>query len=262
MTKFKIVYTISNNKRMESDLKDSIDSALEFVNPNDIVVISTPPHDYPFLDTLKEKANLDIRLKNYTEAWRLHPTHLGEQPKRYGEKLLLTTIGFRNIIFLDCDTYIYNDPTILFEEDYDFGGAAIDTPSKEDTPWQMRHRLLEKTIKEYNLGLDSHIWNGGHLIFRNFLHIKLQDIWLKYFNDKERLHKLNSTRYTDDQLSLTPALAEIENIKIKCFDKDKIFKVGWYKRSWYSYKFPKTVCIFHGDELKEHLDAGRKRGLI
>ena len=84
MTKFKIVYTISDNEKMESDLRDSIDSALEFMSPNDIIVISTPPHDFPFLDSLKEKANLDIRLKNYTEAWRLHPSHLSEQPKRYG----------------------------------------------------------------------------------------------------------------------------------------------------------------------------------
>jgi len=263
MTKFKIVYTISDNEKMKADLMNSIESALNFVNGSDIIVISTPNHDYDLIDKLKEDVNVFIYNKNYTKPWRLHPYNKSEESKRYGEKLLITTIGYKNVIFLDCDTYIYNHPEILFDEDYDFGGSAIDYPEKEVTPWQMRRNVLDKIKFIYNLKGDNiHIWNGGHLIFRNFLHIKLHDIWLKYFDDWDKLDKVESGRHTFDQLSLTPALAELEDIKIKCFDVDKIMKTGWYRNSWKNYKFPKSVCILHGDNLKEHIEKGRELGYL
>ena len=84
-------------------------------------------------------------------------------------------------------------------------------------------------------------------------HTPLETYVSHYFNDKENLRKMSNVRNTDDQMSLTPTLSEFPWIRMKCFSEDYIFKVGWFRQRWKDYTFPNSVCIFHGDRLKEHL---------
>lgn len=264
MPKYKIVYTTSDNPRMISDLQDSVESALNYTNSNNIIVIFTPPLDYEIIDKFKSMCNVIVRKENYTKPFKIHPQNPDniEPPRYFGDKLLVSTIDYKNVLFLDCDTYVYNDPSVLFDDDFDFGGVAIDTPKKDNVPWQVNRNILQLTKNVYNIKDECHIWNAGHLVFKNHTHNRIGKVWLRYFNDKLPLRRIFSIKNTDDQMTLTPTLAEFPELKIKYFDYDLIFKVGWYIDKWNNYKFPDTVCIFHGDRLKKHIEYGRNERRI
>jgi len=253
MSKYKVIYTCGNNKKMLLDLRDSVESALKYISANDIIIIFSPPYNLDAVDEFKSMCKVIIKDKNITDAFCMHPHNNDCKPKLYGEKLWITEIPYKNILFLDCDTYINNDPVILYDGDFDFGGVAIDYPKKEKDPWQINQNILNKMIRIYKLNKDAHLWNGGHLMFKNYLHNKIRDTWLKYFNDKDPMRLASPIKNTDDQLSLTPTLNCFKDAKIRIYNENEIMKTGWYKDSWYNYKFSDDICIFHGDNLKSHL---------
>lgn len=253
MSNYKIVYTCGNKPKMVSDLRDSINSALKYLNSNDIIVIFSSPYDLNIVDEFKTLCNVIVKDTNLTEPFNMHPHDSKDTPKLYGEKLWITTLPYKNILFLDCDTYINNNPDILYNGEFDFGGVAIDFPKKEINPWQVNQKILMKTKRIYKLKGDIHIWNGGHLFFKNHLHNKIHDTWIRYFNDKSPMRIISPIKNTDDQLSLTPTLSHYPDINIRCYTEDEIMKVGWFPERWKHKTYSNKVCIFHGDNLKEHL---------
>jgi len=257
MKDFKLVYTTGLFDYMLSDLRESVLSARRFLDKEDIIIIFTPPLDNKVIEQFSKLATIQIKDKNLTEAFNMHPYNKEEVPKRFGEKIYLCDIDCPNVMFIGCDTIVYNDPSRLFDEDYDFGSTALDDERNwTNQPWQIGRNLLGKSYDIYNIQstYKAHLWNSDHIFFKNYTHKKIRHAWLKYFNDKKSLIELSDDKRTDDQLSLTPTLAEFPELKIKLFGPHDIYKVGWNRRYWkISPRAPSKTCVIHGDELADKL---------
>lgn len=250
MTDFKIVYTTGLKKRMLRDLKHSILSARRFVNKDDVIVIFTPPLDYSVIEEFKKYATVIVKEKNLTKPFKIHPWQENDYEGYYGDKLYVKDIDYPNVLFLDCDTIVYNDPTPLFEGDFDFGGASSDGIKNR---WRTKQRVRQKLRYYFKIPPKNYfqIWNAGHLVFKNYSHQKIAEDWLKYFNEKEKLKKA-CRKSEDDQFSISIAFGMRPEFKVKRFYEDKIFKIGWYSNSYKD--MDDNVIIVHGDDLAENLN--------
>jgi len=255
--KYKIVYTISNNEKMLEELKYSILSARRWLNKEDIVVIFTPPYDNNSIKDIERIATVFIKDNNIASSFSIHPLSPNPIIKPYGDKIYIKDINCPNILFLDCDTIIYNNPDRLFEGDFDFGGIATDTIQEQ---WQYKSNSLQKLKRVYKLyNTDCHLWDGGTLIFKNFSHQKIASDWLDIYENERNLmdYSLRPNRKTYDQTSLTIAIYK-HKLKTKIFDDSYIKKV---RGNWSEDDIDDNIILLHGNYIwnvlgiREELDG-------
>jgi hypothetical protein len=237
------------SKEMLEDLKYSILSARRFLEREDIVIFFTPPYNESIIEEFEKIATVERRDKHIVRLMK--KSRNDEELRAWGDKLYLTEVDCPNVLFLDCDTIVYNDPTPLMEGDFDFGGAHVD--------WHPRvHKwnLFEKCKQVFNIPNDYklHCWNAGHLAFKNYAHHKVKDKWIDLIDNREKdLRAFHPNAINDDQVSLIPLFGLHPELKIRVYNKNEIFKIGWHRQSWESGKWSKNIKIFHGDHLVEPL---------
>lgn len=252
MSSYKIVYTTSFEPHMISDLTDSILSTREFVDKEDIIVIFTPPiGEKDIISEISKIASIEIKDRNIGKSFALHPKDPTNPIKHYGDKIFLTDIDSPNLLFLDCDTYIYNNPSKLFEGDFDFGGIATDLLPEQ---WQYKSNIQKITRNTFNLyNEDFHIWDGGSLVFKNNTHKLIKDKWIDIFNNRgdEMEYCMKENRKTYDQTSLVPALYGY-NLRYRIYNSNEIRKV---RGNWNKEDIPEDIIILHGNNIKQILDG-------
>jgi len=195
---YKIVYTVSDIANLVPDALRSIKSLMKFVAKENVIVLHTPPRTMKSILELSKVANVQYA-DNITKPFAIMPE---KGLRHYGEKVQLCNINSENVIFLDADTLIRKDVTLLLDGDFDF--AAM--PVKSDETMEDRIRLFSKinshALPQYNCGL---------LVFKNYFHRKIGDLWLKYINDESLREPVFNTW---EQWALSLALS-MSNAKIK-----------------------------------------------
>jgi len=253
---YKIVYTLSDNKKMLEELKYSILSAIKYVSKENIIVVFTPPSNLDDIHEIQKIATVYIKNKNIAKPFSIHPLDSNPIYNHYGDKIYIKDIDCPNILFLDCDTIIYNNPDRLFEGDFDFGGIATDLIPEQ---WQCKSGVINSLRRIYRLyKQEIHLWDGGSLIFKNDSHKKIGDEWLRiYSEERDKLdYAMKPNRKTYDQASLTPAIYKYK-LKTKVFDDSYIKKV---RNNWSIEDIKNEVIILHGNYIwdvlgiKEELD--------
>jgi hypothetical protein len=251
--KYKIVYTCSNNNKMLEELKYSILSARRFIDKESIEVMFTP--EIPNLDvihSLQKICNVRIYNKNINGTWAIHPEDPNNPRRHYGDKIYLCDTKAENVLFLDCDTIIYNDPSKLFEGDFDFAGMATDT---YPWMWQYKSNRLSITKRVYKLHSDDvHMWDGGTLVFKNNCHKKIKEDWLRYYNDRDMMdYCMQPNRKTYDQTSLVPVIHK-HNLKTKVLSEDEVMKC---KLNWKD-RMSDNNIILHGNYIWKKLNMEKE----
>lgn len=117
----KIAYTFSSVKNMPKDLLKSIKTTRSFVEADDIIVFYTPPREPEHIDML-ENLGVDLRLREH----RSRAFSMGKEDVKsyYTDKTWLCTVGDDQVIFLDCDTVVLEDPREILEGDFEFNARA------------------------------------------------------------------------------------------------------------------------------------------
>jgi hypothetical protein len=140
---------------MPKDLLKSIKTLLNFAEPSDIVVFYTPPRQDEHMEFL-ESLGVDLRIRDH---WG-EPFKMGreDEPSHYTDKLWICEIDEEEVIFLDCDTIVLEDPIQLLEGDFDFK-AREDMYDLKNSGWR---ELFEKFGKP-----ESWMPNAGVMVFKN-----------------------------------------------------------------------------------------------
>lgn len=148
-------------------LDNSLESLSQFADPSDVEIIYTPPHNIDHID--------DLRSRGY----HVHENDSHRINWRSAMKLYLCDIRADNLIFLDADTVIYDDPRKLIEK-HDFEFAA------RPDPMTISYGAMDQQIwcETYaNLGLDYlPVFTTGFDIFCNKLHRRIKDDWIDFWD--------------------------------------------------------------------------------
>ena len=190
---YAVVYTLSDHGDMVRNCLKSLRSLSRFVDREDIIIFYTPPRTRHNLKMLLNYATV-VEANNITEPF-VFQDYRG--PGRYGEKVHLCEVDRENVIFLDCDTEVKKDPTIILEWECDFAGRAVPMVDFDLGVW---FRMFRDRGKE-----PVSMFNAGFMVFRNGTHKRIIDEWLSYLD--EDLPQAHAYFYHKDQYSLALALS-------------------------------------------------------
>lgn len=164
-------YTLSSAGAMFQRAFFSIQTLIQYADPENIVVFFTPPRDPSHVSRLKS-LGVDVRtVDNDTEAFTAFDT-----PRHYGEKTLIRTLSDDTVVFLDCDTLILGNIRRVIQGDFQFK-ARPGTSQVRQPAWQ---GLFKRFDEQY---LD---WmpNAGFLVFKNGYHREIGPKWHEYVGTK------------------------------------------------------------------------------
>jgi hypothetical protein len=182
----KYIYTLSSKKDMVQQVIVSINSLLNFVNSEDIIVFFTPPRKSEDIELL-DSIGVDVREVDNVSS----PTErtVGGEVRRFGEKLHLCSVDSDTVVFLDCDTVVLSNPKSVIEGDFDFKARPGDLPFKEDS-WR---NAFEKE------GLEYVDWmpNAGFMIFKNGIHQEVEEDWKNHLGKGFEGHDLGHGPFTE-----------------------------------------------------------------
>lgn len=188
---YSVFYTLSDIREYPKFLDNSLKSLERFVEPDNIIVVYTPP--------INEKHIEKLRLKGY----RVHIKPKPEVDWRFAAKNYLCDVETENLIFLDCDTSIHkNIKELLTKTNYSFAARIGKTHSFGNKIWI-------DTFEKFGLK-QLPMFNSGFMIFRKNLHNQIKDDWMKYLkmylsNELELPHK---DRTMINQHALTLAVSQ------------------------------------------------------
>lgn len=233
MTEYKVVYSVSDNSDLIPRALDSIRSLRKFIGRDNVIVFYTPPASIENYQALSKLANV-IKTENITKPFDTRGYDEKGAPKgvhRYGEKIHLCDVDFPNVVFLDADTIVKKDISPLLDGDFDFFARPPKQINNTFNPkvWKMMFESINKKPVP--------MFNAGFLIFKNYLHVRIRDIWLGYTND-ENLPNPNSPSNCKEQWALSMALATV-NAKIKYMTFEQ------HALMWRGEKDMDT-CVLHG----------------
>lgn len=196
MTSF--VYTMASIKALPEYAFLSITTLLDYVDPENIIVFYTPPREERHIDAF-ERLGVDLRfVTNRTE-----PFNAFESKQHYGEKTWLCTIPDETVVFLDCDTLVFDEIERVVQGNFDFK-ARQGTSSVHQPDWM---ELFDRFDRPY---LD---WmpNAGFMIFKNAIHRELEDLWLEFLHsDLEYEQNINHK----EQYALALAIGSYETTQM------------------------------------------------
>ena len=223
-----ICYSVSDVANLVRDTLNSLKTLRQYVDKEEVVVFYTPPLSERNSKLLSKYALVE-KTENFTEPFRLE---VSLEKGRYGEKIHLCDLNSPNVIFLDSDTWVKKSPFELLEGDFDFSGRVDD--SYLDVDFNAWNQLFETNGKK-----PIPLINTGVLVFKNNMHKKVKNEWLRFFNMK--IPHLHPYFYQKDEYALTLAVSDM-NIK-------------WMSASEHAYRWKREyfndTCILHG----------KKRGL-
>ena len=169
---FKIVYTVSDKGTMIEDVVKSIRTVRRFIEKEHIIVFYTPPRSENNFQKLAELATV-IKAKNITKPFVFQKKR---GFSRYGEKIHVCDVECPNVIFLDADTIVKKDISMLLEGDFDF--SARSGSGNVDLNKSIWTEMFQKVGKQPIL-----MPNTGFMIFKNYCHRQIKKEWLEYIND-------------------------------------------------------------------------------
>ena len=194
--------------------------------------------------------NVIFTEEELTTPFAIHPSRGKGAERWYGERVNVKNFDEENVILLDSDTIMLNNPKRLFEGDFDFRSCPKDLISRQ---WQHTSNLRIRAKRVFKLDYErTHVW-GGPQIFKNYAHKKICDEWLRTI-EKDRHHMdycMSPNRKTYDQLSLTPVIAR-SNLKIATLEpgEDVFFRCSYADVD----SLKDKVVIAHGNDLIEDLN--------
>jgi len=198
---YKVVYTVSDVGDLIPCVLRSIESLEKFVSKKNIIVFYTPPRsreNYLKLSNVAVVKEVDNITKPFDVlAAQKKAKGLPLSPRHYGEKVHLCEVECENVLFLDADTVVRKDITELLAGNYDFSALP--------PAYEMDEALVAKAFA--SIGKDPlPQFNCGFLIFKNSLHVRIKDLWLKYINDETLA---DDQFHTKEQWALSLALANV-----------------------------------------------------
>ena len=199
------VYTVSERGLLIPEALHSIKSLRRYVDKKDVIVFLTPP-------TSKSKHKQLSLLATVEEVDNLSNPFVFKRERglgRYGEKVHLCDVQSSVVVFLDADTTVKKDLVPLLEGDFDFS-AREQFPTREEAIKELDeevwHDIFRKRGKE-SVPMPS----AGFMIFKNFLHSRIKEQWLRYINDE---NLPNACRYCNPKEQTALALT-LSGTKIK-----------------------------------------------
>lgn len=168
----KVVYCLTDSREFRLPIRNSIRTLTRFVDKEDIIFIMNPYVDGKFSRYLSK---FGLVHKGDEFYYRL------DLPK-YKFKIELCDIDDNEIIFLDCDTLVMKDITELLDGNYDFFGREMsirDSDGKYLPKWNQRN--WNYCLEKFGIKKSATVYNDGFIIFKNNLHKKIKDDWIKYY---------------------------------------------------------------------------------
>jgi hypothetical protein len=167
----KIAYTFSSVKNMPKDLLKSVETMNCFVGPEDIIVFYTPPRESEHIEML-ENLGVDLRLKEHRS--RAFSMGRKDPESYYTDKTWLCTVEDDEVIFLDCDTVVLDDPREILKGEFEFKARPGSFSSeKSDKKWRREFEKRDLPVMDW-------MPNAGVLAFKNGSHREIEDDWLKH----------------------------------------------------------------------------------
>lgn len=205
MTEPAYVYAINANDGTLASYPDLLDNSLRSLRPHlddpeQVRVIYVPPYDRDHIASLRDRGYQVIERDPYPIDWRS------------SHKLYLTDIDADDVLFLDADTVIYNDPARLFERDFCFGARP--------DPCNIRYGGIEWSswIGTFDrLGLTYlPMFTTGCMAFRDGVHRELREPWERYWHryldgDFRNPVKPGTEKYVE-MLAFALAISEVVDI--------------------------------------------------
>jgi len=248
------LYTVSDRGHMYKDLIKSINSLLNFVTPNQIMVIHTPDVNWDYHDGLSDKGINNIVMDNELKPFNIVKDNSQDRFGYYGEKIAKLDYPFfedailqevDNVMFLDCDTVIMRDVERLFDYKFDVA-IRIDKGFVDFN--------ISEWVKQFNdLGLDCvPMCNTGVMLFKNGYHKIISKYAKDYYNNVEwrNFHK----KCHFDQYAITCAIS-------KCMGLDNGFNVWWLDNRVHGMRWENDIIkpyIKHGSRNKVFRKIFRK----
>jgi len=173
MEDFKLVYCLKDDRSFRYQLMNSIKSVSKFVDKENIITIINPSSNSRAIESLSDHTTIYQGSKFYNDL---------DLPS-FKYKMELCDIDTKNLIFLDCDTIVLRDITELLDDDYDF--FAIEEPCRAynglvKPSWNQE--TWESNLSKFNLPLNSIPYNDGFMMFKNGVHKKIKEDFLKYYS--------------------------------------------------------------------------------
>lgn len=192
---------------MYINLFHSVKTLLQYVNSEDVIIFGTPPVRDEHLQNLR-RLGVEVRkVKNQTESFEAFNTE-----RHFGEKTHLCKIQDSPIIFLDCDTLIFDDITDVVSGDFDFkarpGSSMIEN-------W-------EKLFENNNESKIEWMPNTGFMIFKNEIHKEIGSKWRRYISELDYSNR-NGVNHRE-QYALSLCLSEYDLEKMN--EKEHVFE--WF----------------------------------
>ena len=175
---------------MRSQILHSIKSLTHYINPSEIIVFITPPSDPKDIDLIDE-LGVELRFREHVS----NSFSAFERNQHYADKWLLTQVESDAVLFLDCDTLIFDNPMQLFS------GKSFRAREGNAT---IERGAWRKLFDKYSEPYFNWMPNTGVLVFDNGFHHDIAEKWATYLNkDLPKVHD----NYHKEQLALTLALA-------------------------------------------------------
>lgn len=171
------VYTVSDRAFLVSEACRSIKSLRKYADRNEIIVFLTPPGSASGRARLSELAIVK-EVDNLTKPF-VFKKERGPAP--YGEKVHLCDVNSPNVIFLDADTVVKKDLTPLLNGDFDFS-ARRQFPTREEETREVERKAWLQLFRERGKKAIP-MPNAGFMIFKNYLHSRIKEEWLRLVND-------------------------------------------------------------------------------
>ena len=193
-----------------------------------ITVVMTPPFPSDrIIKKFKEKNLCSvIKRDNQTEKFQVRPN---KRTSRFGEKIaVLSKMDYEEVLFLDNDTRILEDPQKLFNHDFEFS-ARIDNGFYL-VNWDKWADVFEGMGKR-----SKPLFNAGVLAFKNYSCRRLMSQALFFLSlDLPRYGEY----YQKDQLAISLSISFYD--RVRCMDRtDHAFR--WMDE-------PHDTVIYHGSK--------------
>jgi hypothetical protein len=190
-------YTLSSNGSMVKEAIHSIKTLKNYVPPDKINVIFTPPSDP---EDIEKISSLDVKVvqkKNRAETFQVSDY---DYDRSYGDKMWLCSIESKNLVFLDCDTLVLGDIWEVIKGDFEF--KARPTEEEMTDEW-------EQLFHENQLKFVDKMFNAGFLVFKNNSHEAIEENWEKYYRQLENKSYSESGNIHREQYALALAVSEL-----------------------------------------------------
>lgn len=178
---------------MPVQLVRSIKTLKNFVRPEDIHVFYTPPYDEGDERMVRDLGVNLWKADAETDSFAPLP---GKSPGYYGEKTKVGLVDAENVVFLDCDTLVLDDPFQVLEGDFD-----VKARPDQDT----EYGNLEEFFRRNGKPVMGWIPNAGFIVFKNGVHKPLAEDWNRFL-DADFGYAQHG--YNKDQFALALAMSE------------------------------------------------------